>query len=219
SWRVLPWTHRRPQPATPYTFALHLLNTSFSRCHNMVTSPKKQPEAQNGNAGEKSLLNGVTTNGQTKQEKDQVGPTHEYYETIKKELKDLIARKKQLDRGLNAKEQEIFSRAYLEETSGGGNIIRGFDGYLKNTNRPKKGDINPEDRIFSFSSISFAKTMQRQEASIDSDELQDTRSATGGQKKKKRRRGDDDDFTSDSDTQPGVPTKRLRVSFGGANDD
>ena len=48
---------------------------------------------------------------------------------------------------------------YLLETSShsGGNIIHGFDGYLKNQVTKKRYEIQDHDRLFSTSSLTYAK--------------------------------------------------------------
>ncbi|KAF9179564.1 chromatin modification- protein eaf6 [Haplosporangium sp. Z 767] len=62
--------------------------------------------------------------------KDKV--THQQYIDAKNELADLMARKKLVDRNLAGLENSIyaFEGSYLDDTQHGGNIIRGFDGYI-----------------------------------------------------------------------------------------
>ncbi|BFZ53685.1 chromatin modification-related protein eaf6 [Savitreella phatthalungensis] len=78
------------------------------------------------------------------------------YEGAKKELKDLLDRKRQADRDLSTLESQIFrlETQYLEDTGQGGNIVRGFEGYLKGLINTRKSHVAEADRIFSGSSAS-----------------------------------------------------------------
>ncbi|CAG8705171.1 3656_t:CDS:2 [Cetraspora pellucida] len=66
--------------------------------------------------------------------------TRQKLEEAEAELKDLLVRKKQVDKSLKTIEKHIwnFEGSYLEETHSGGNLIRGFDGYLRAANDKKK---------------------------------------------------------------------------------
>ncbi|KAI5294648.1 hypothetical protein KEM52_003532, partial [Ascosphaera acerosa] len=100
-----------------------------------------------------------------------------YYEKLRRELREAIQKKRVLDRTLAVLEDSIyrFEQSYLEET-GAGNIIRGFDNYIKGTSIPpsalggvggggggggaagaarRKAQVNDADRIFSRSSASY----------------------------------------------------------------
>jgi chromatin modification-related protein EAF6 len=81
------------------------------------------------------------------------------YQQSRTELKSLITRKKQADRDLAALESQIYKleTAYLEETQQGGNLVRGFDGYLKGVGNTRKSTFNEADRLFSLSSVSFSE--------------------------------------------------------------
>lgn len=48
---------------------------------------------------------------------------------------------------------------YLMETSGhnGGNIIHGFEGYLKNQVTKKRYELSDADRLFSTSSLTYQR--------------------------------------------------------------
>jgi len=87
-----------------------------------------------------------------------------YYEKLRKDLRDALARKRALDATLANLEDQIYRHesAYLDETSSAGNIIRGFESYIKggasmpgpsstSTTRRKAG-VTDSDRIFSRSS-------------------------------------------------------------------
>ncbi|KTW29265.1 hypothetical protein T552_01220 [Pneumocystis carinii B80] len=133
-------------------------------------------------------------------------PTMEYYEDKKKELRDLINKKQSVDRALAALEEKIYKLegAYLEDTSQGGNIIRGFEGFLKGSNYKKRTDYTDNDRLFSFSSGTFLKFLHKNDSGDDSD-------TSTSQKKKKRRKLDGDSSGSSKDL-PYV-SKRVRISF------
>ncbi|KAG6854119.1 hypothetical protein C0991_010283 [Blastosporella zonata] len=86
------------------------------------------------------------------------------YETLKNELKKAIPKKRQADKQLATVEVQIYNleATYLTETAAhsGGNIIQGFDGYLKNqTTGRKKYEINEQDRLFSKSSLTFQRSL------------------------------------------------------------
>lgn len=100
------------------------------------------------------------------------------YDTIKKELLVALPKKRAVDKQLVRKLSShphaplIYSQAqieaqihtleatYLNETAqhSGGNIIHGFEGYLKNqTTGRRKYEVNDQDRLFSNSSLTLAK--------------------------------------------------------------
>ncbi|ORY19371.1 histone acetyltransferase subunit NuA4-domain-containing protein [Clohesyomyces aquaticus] len=92
-----------------------------------------------------------------------------YYEKLRRDLRDSLHKKRQIDASLAQIEETILraETSYLEETSAG-NIIKGFDNYIKGatatstTSGPgtatrRKAPINDADRIFSRSSASFMR--------------------------------------------------------------
>ncbi|KAF8073733.1 histone acetyltransferase subunit NuA4-domain-containing protein [Lyophyllum atratum] len=84
------------------------------------------------------------------------------YESLKNELKKALPKKRQADKQLATVEVQIYNLEanYLTETAAhsGGNIIQGFDGYLKNqTTGRRKYEINDQDRLFSKSSLTYQK--------------------------------------------------------------
>ncbi|GLB38362.1 putative nuA4-domain-containing protein [Lyophyllum shimeji] len=97
----------------------------------------------------------------------EAGPSSEEklrYESLKNELKKALPKKRQADKQLAAIEVQIYNleATYLTETAvhSGGNIIQGFDGYLKNqTTGRRKYEINDQDRLFSKSSLTYQKSL------------------------------------------------------------
>ncbi|TFK74851.1 NuA4-domain-containing protein [Pluteus cervinus] len=87
------------------------------------------------------------------------------YEALKKELLTALPKKRQLDKQLAQIEVQIYNleAAYLTETAAhsGGNIIQGFDGYLKNqTGGRRRYEVSDNDRIFSNSSSTTQKSLE-----------------------------------------------------------
>lgn len=112
-----------------------------------------------------------------------------YYEKLRKDLRDALQRKRNLDQTIvrvsqfrlkanqankthqSNIEDSIFrtESSYLEETSSAGNIIKGFENYIKGTSGPstsgptggtatrRKGGVTETDRIFSRSSASNSR--------------------------------------------------------------
>lgn len=88
-----------------------------------------------------------------------------YYEKLRRDLRETLQRKRVLDANLSKLEDNIYSleTSYLEDTTSG-NVIRGFDNYIKGgtatggggtaATRRRTG-ISDVDRIFSRSSVSF----------------------------------------------------------------
>ncbi|KAG0214131.1 Chromatin modification- protein meaf6 [Mortierella sp. GBA30] len=92
-------------------------------------------------------------------------PTHQQYVDAKNELNELMARKKLVDRNLAGLENSIyaFEGSYLEDTQHGGNIIRGFDGYINTKADKSRVKYSESDRLFSMSSTTFTKALQIKE--------------------------------------------------------
>ncbi|KAI8363119.1 histone acetyltransferase subunit NuA4-domain-containing protein [Mortierella sp. GBAus27b] len=91
--------------------------------------------------------------------------THQQYNDAKTELSELISRKKIVDRNLASLENSIyaFEGSYLEDTQHGGNIIRGFDGYINSKSDKSRVKYSESDRLFSMSSTTFTKALQIKE--------------------------------------------------------
>lgn len=86
------------------------------------------------------------------------------YEKQKKELKELLAKKRVLDRNLNNLEEEIYKQeaVYLDETPNG-NVVKGFDNYIKSNPNKRRMTFTEQDRVFSLSSAVFLKTKMKEE--------------------------------------------------------
>jgi chromatin modification-related protein EAF6 len=93
-------------------------------------------------------------------------PGRPYYESLRSTLRQTLEKKRKLDEQLAALEENIYKAEsnYLEETANSGNIVRGFDGWVKgvqvggraNDDR-RRGRVREDDRIFSRSSVSWMK--------------------------------------------------------------
>lgn len=96
-------------------------------------------------------------------------PGRPYYESLRSTLRSTLAKKRQLDEQLQALEDNIYKMesSYLEDTNGAGNIVRGFDGWVKGVvvggdkkaadDRKARVRVRDEDRIFSRSSMSWMR--------------------------------------------------------------
>ncbi|KAJ5116025.1 hypothetical protein N7456_000373 [Penicillium angulare] len=95
-----------------------------------------------------------------------------YYEKLRRELRDTLAKKRLMDKSMGQLEEQIFrfEQSYLEETTAG-NIIKGFDNYIKGSANTstlgasglslgsgvarRKANVTDSDRVFSRSSASY----------------------------------------------------------------
>lgn len=93
-------------------------------------------------------------------------PGRPYYESLRGALRQTLEKKRRLDEQLAALEEQIYKTEgiYLEETSNSGNIVRGFDGWVKNVqvsgrmaDDRRRGRVRDEDRVFSRSSVSWMR--------------------------------------------------------------
>lgn len=94
-------------------------------------------------------------------------PGRPYYESLRSQLRSTLEKKKKLDEQMAAMEEQIFKAEgnYLEETASSGNIVRGFDGWVKgvqvggrgSADDRRRGRVRDEDRVFSRSSVSWMK--------------------------------------------------------------
>lgn len=95
-------------------------------------------------------------------------PGRPYYESLRSTLRQTLDKKRKLDEQLAALEENIYKTegAYLEETANSGNIVRGFDGWVKGVQIGSRsavdgsrrgGRVREEDRVFSRSSVSWMR--------------------------------------------------------------
>ncbi|KAF8246935.1 NuA4-domain-containing protein [Wilcoxina mikolae CBS 423.85] len=151
-----------------------------------------------------------------------------YYEKVRKQLRDLIHQKRHHDKQLALYEDNIFKAetAYLEETQNG-NIIKGFDNYIKAGVPRRKTNFNDHDRIFSLSSLTYAAKLQQDESApvtasstptvpdLPRISTQMTNKSNHNNKKNpNRKRKADDESESVSEVETPGP-KRVRISFSG----
>ncbi|KAH9980109.1 NuA4-domain-containing protein [Lactifluus volemus] len=82
----------------------------------------------------------------------------------KKELIQALMKRRALDKQLAQIEVQMHTLEgqYLMETSAhsGGNIIHGFEGYLKNQMTKKRYELSDADRLFSTSSLTYQRSLE-----------------------------------------------------------
>lgn len=146
-------------------------------------------------------------------------PTQQQYEDAKKELIDLLNKKKQIDRTLVSLEASIyaFEGSYLEDTATTGNIIRGFDSYLKaqptsyGSSRHKKVQVSESDRLFSLSSSTYTKSLQlKQGLDVDSGDDIHLSSSSTKKDKKRKKRNDSRAVSEDESGMEGSNKKKIK---------
>ncbi|CAO2656868.1 Nn.00g056710.m01.CDS01 [Neocucurbitaria sp. VM-36] len=157
-----------------------------------------------------------------------------YYERLRRDLRESLNKKRVIDNNLVQLEENIMrvETQYLEETSAG-NIIKGFDNYIKGaatttttsgagTATRRKAPISDVDRIFSRSSSGFLREASTP-ASVQTTPshgatptssfptressqptANGTKKAGGGSKKK----------VVDEDDEDGNKAKRQKISYG-----
>jgi chromatin modification-related protein EAF6 len=88
-------------------------------------------------------------------------PGQPFYDKARAHLKDLLNKKRLLERSLAQQEESIYKKEtdYLEETPSG-NIITGFEAYTKGSGGSAPGQrrraaVQESNRVFSRSSISY----------------------------------------------------------------
>ncbi|KAF2707497.1 NuA4-domain-containing protein [Pleomassaria siparia CBS 279.74] len=158
-----------------------------------------------------------------------------YYERLRRDLRESLAKKRAIDHSLMQLEEHILRNetSYLEETSAG-NIIKGFDNYIKGaTTMPaaggagtatrRKAPISELDRIFSRSSNSFLREASTPASAQTTPSLAPTPTSSfptressqptsngankAGMANKKKKAPDDDDGD-------GKPAKRGKITYG-----
>lgn len=85
------------------------------------------------------------------------------YERLKRELTQALPKKRALDKQLAQLESQLYNLegTYLTETAAhsGGNIIQGFENYLKQSLTRRKNEISDNDRVFSNSSLTSQRAL------------------------------------------------------------
>ncbi|KAK6398274.1 hypothetical protein LTR65_003354 [Meristemomyces frigidus] len=93
-------------------------------------------------------------------------PGRPYYESLRTTLRQTLDKKRKLDDQLAAIEDQIFKAegSYLEETANSGNIVRGFDGWVKGVqvggraaDDRRRGKFRDDERLFSRSSVNWMR--------------------------------------------------------------
>ncbi|OCK83857.1 NuA4-domain-containing protein [Lepidopterella palustris CBS 459.81] len=163
-----------------------------------------------------------------------------YYEKLRRDLRETLRLKRELDQQLANVEGDIFKieSTYLEDTTAG-NIIKGFDNYIKGstststggagpgTSTRRKAVINDADRIFSRSSASFTRdsttpnstqttpshaptpTLSFPSARESSHPTPNGSTTSKAMASKKKKATD-----KDEDEMDGKPVKRGKISYG-----
>ncbi|BDD63522.1 hypothetical protein MAP00_008400 [Monascus purpureus] len=141
---------------------------------NVPPASASAPNAQNTNTN-----TATTTTGPTDPNASNRGLP--YYEKLRRELRDTLQKKRLMDKSMAQLEDQIyrFEQSYLEETTAG-NIIKGFDNYIKGStgtsafgggagsagslslaggsaSARRKAQVVETDRVFSRSSASFMR--------------------------------------------------------------
>ncbi|KAJ9609829.1 hypothetical protein H2200_006158 [Cladophialophora chaetospira] len=177
-----------------------------------------------------------------------------YYEKLRRDLRDTLQKKRLLDRNLVSQisrplmckahkkkasvEDQIYNQEsrYLEETSAAGNIVKGFDSYIKSSAAQgggagtisgsavgiglgrRKAAVNDSDRVFSRSSVSYMRDSDSPSSATSTPGHANTPTGsftaekTGDKKKKKSTAGNDDDTDNKTDARS---NKRQKITFGG----
>lgn len=159
-----------------------------------------------------------------------------YYEKLRRDLRDTLHKKRLLDRNMAAIEDTIYRQetAYLEETSAAGNIVKGFDNYIKasavsssansaggtisgsaagggvSASR-RKAAVSDSDRVFSKSSVSYMRDSDTPSSAVSTPAHAGTPTGSfagdkGPDKKKKK-------SAAAHDEESDRPTKRQKIAF------
>ncbi|EGP87194.1 unnamed protein product [Zymoseptoria tritici ST99CH_1A5] len=107
-------------------------------------------------------------------------PGRPYYESLRTNLRATLEKKRRLDEQLAMVEEQIHKHEgnYLEETANSGNIVRGFDGWVKGVtisaggrgavDDRRRGRVREEDRVFSRSSVGWMRLQEGPESNTPS---------------------------------------------------
>lgn len=130
-------------------------------------------------------------------------PSIDQYTQLKNDLAQKILKKQELDTQLQELEDSIYDKEaeYFNESTYG-NIIKGFDNFAKSSSSgsfKRKLAYSDEDHVFSMSSATFVRTLQKRQGNgvPDYDDFEDSieppapggstpKDATPGRKRKPR---------------------------------
>ncbi|KAL2867120.1 chromatin modification-related protein EAF6/MEAF6 [Aspergillus lucknowensis] len=176
-------------PAMASTPATGAATTGAGENNTTASSSQSQSQSQsnNNNNSQTTSQTNNNTNGtsNTTNENQPPGSTDNrpnrglpYYEKLRRDLRDTLQKKRLMDKSMAQLEDQIyrFEQSYLEETTAG-NIIKGFDTYIKGsstgsgsltggmslsssgvgTASRRKTAVTDGDRVFSRSSASFMR--------------------------------------------------------------
>lgn len=125
------------------------------------------------------------------------------YEALRAQLKEGLERKRQTDHDLTDLESQIYlyEGSYLSNTAmSGGNVIRGFDSYLKAgaapvpASRTSLQQTSGDDRMFSTSSATYQRSLALKVNEPASEKADDTKTPNNGSQAsgyKLKRKADD----------------------------
>ncbi|KAF9778699.1 histone acetyltransferase subunit NuA4-domain-containing protein [Thelephora terrestris] len=105
------------------------------------------------------------------------------FEAVRKDLAQALTRKRHADKKLAEVEVQLYQleASYLTETTtnSGGNIITGFENYLKNQGiGRRKFEVTDSDRMFSASSTTYQRSLEIMGEGEESTATQDDYKAT-----------------------------------------
>ncbi|KAL9040727.1 MAG: hypothetical protein Q9180_001735 [Flavoplaca navasiana] len=143
-----------------------------------------------------------------------------YYEKLKRDLRETLHKKQALDKSITTLEDQIYriEASYLEETSAAGNIIKGFDNYIKGS-ALSGSELSPTSSIQSTPNAPTPTSGNPQQSSARTSDHPTPTSATslkaGGNKKNKK------GVERDDDESEGKQPKRLKITYarGGVGGD
>ncbi|PWY92728.1 NuA4-domain-containing protein [Aspergillus heteromorphus CBS 117.55] len=162
-----------------------------------------------------------------------------YYEKLRRELRDTLQKKRLMDKSMAQLEDQIFrfEQSYLEETTAG-NIIKGFDNYIKGSSSGaglgagglalstgvgggatrRKAPVTDVDRVFSRSSASFMRDSPAPSSAQTTPSHAATPNSTYNGSTGKPGNGEASSAANSVKGQPSKNKKKASVS-GGSNKD
>ncbi|KAJ5475563.1 hypothetical protein N7539_007850 [Penicillium diatomitis] len=157
-----------------------------------------------------------------------------YYEKLRRDLRDTIQKKRLMDKSMAQLEDQIFrfEQTYLEETTAG-NIIRGFDNYIKGSSSGsvlgasglslgsgagarRKAQVTDSDRVFSRSSASFTLDSPGPSSALNTPSQAATPTSTAGGNAPSNKSNGGDSGTASKAGGSGGASKNKKKSSGGS---